>query len=64
VLAIAHRNPLPEPPDRGYAVDWVERDLTFPGLLAMMDPPRPEVADAVRKCHHAGIRISLQDWLL
>ncbi len=57
VLAIAYRNPLPEPPDRGYAVDWVERDLTFLGLLAMMDPPRPEVADAVRKCHHAGIRI-------
>jgi Ca2+-transporting ATPase len=57
VLAIARRSPLPEPPDRGYAVDWVERDLTFLGLLAMMDPPRPEVADAVRKCYHAGIRI-------
>ncbi len=23
----------------------------------MMDPPRPEVADAVKKCHSAGIRI-------
>ena len=23
----------------------------------MMDPPRPEVAEAVEKCHHAGIRI-------
>ena len=34
-----------------------ERDLTFLGLVAMFDPPRPEVADAVRQCHEAGIRI-------
>ena len=25
--------------------------------MAMMDPPRPEVAEAVQKCHSAGIRI-------
>jgi magnesium-transporting ATPase (P-type) len=35
----------------------VEQDLTFLGLMAMLDPPRPEVAEAVQKCHHAGIRI-------
>jgi magnesium-transporting ATPase (P-type) len=35
----------------------VEHDLVFLGLIAMMDPPRKEVADAVVKCHHAGIRI-------
>ena len=23
----------------------------------MMDPPRPEAAEAVRKCHQAGIRV-------
>lgn len=40
-----------------YTPDTVERDLTFLGLVAMMDPPRPEVAEAVEKCHHAGIRI-------
>jgi len=34
-----------------------ERELTFLGLVSMFDPPRPEVADAVRLCHDAGIRI-------
>ncbi|MCA1917729.1 cation-transporting P-type ATPase, partial [Methanospirillum hungatei] len=35
----------------------VEHNMTFLGLVAMMDPPRPEVALAVKKCHHARIRI-------
>jgi calcium-translocating P-type ATPase len=34
-----------------------ESDLTFLGLAAMVDSPRPEVADAVARCHTAGIRI-------
>jgi sodium/potassium-transporting ATPase subunit alpha len=29
----------------------------FVALVAMHDPPRPEVADAVKRCHDAGIRI-------
>lgn len=33
-----------------------EQDLIFGGLIGMMDPPRPEVQRAVKKCHHAGIR--------
>jgi potassium/sodium efflux P-type ATPase len=40
-----------------YTPEAIERDLTFIGLAAMMDPPRPEVAEAVEKCRHAGIRI-------
>jgi magnesium-transporting ATPase (P-type) len=40
-----------------YTPEVVERDLTFLGLMAMMDPPRPEVAEAVEKCHRAGIRV-------
>lgn len=40
-----------------YAVERVESDLTFLGLMAMMDPPRPEVAKAVKILHQAGIRI-------
>ncbi|ORW23800.1 magnesium-transporting ATPase [Mycobacterium palustre] len=34
-----------------------ERDLCFIGLLALLDPPRAGVADAVAKCRTAGIRI-------
>src|SRR5262249_3542048 len=42
------------PPDRR---EDAERDLCFLGLAALLDPPRPEVADAVARCHTAGIRI-------
>jgi magnesium-transporting ATPase (P-type) len=40
-----------------YTPETVEQDLIFLGLMAMMDPPRPEVAAAVEKCHRAGIQI-------
>jgi magnesium-transporting ATPase (P-type) len=35
----------------------VEEDMTFVGLAAMMDPPRLEVREAVKKAKEAGIRI-------
>jgi len=55
VLAIARRE-LP-PRSGGYMTDRVEQDLIFLGLMAMMDPPRPEVAQAIQVCKGAGIRI-------
>jgi magnesium-transporting ATPase (P-type) len=54
VLAYARRV-LPE--DVGDDADEVEQDLEFLGLVGMIDPPRPEVADAIARCHEAGIRI-------
>ena len=61
VLAVAARE-LPSTSGSGaapieYTPEAIEQDLTFLGLAAMMDPPRPEVADAVQQCHSAGIRI-------
>ena len=52
VLALAYR-PLP--------ADWqhagLEEELIFAGLAGLEDPPRPEVPEAIRKCHQAGIRV-------
>ena len=36
--------------------DNVEFGLTFLGVVGMIDPPRHEVAEAVRTCRQAGIR--------
>jgi Ca2+-transporting ATPase len=34
-----------------------EADLIFGGIIALNDPPRPEVPEAVRRCLQAGIRL-------
>jgi Ca2+-transporting ATPase len=36
--------------------DQYERDLIFVGMAGMLDPIRPEAADAVAMCQRAGIR--------
>jgi Ca2+-transporting ATPase len=34
-----------------------ERDMTWLGLVGMIDPPRPEATAAIRTCADAGIRV-------
>ena len=52
VLGFAFRNM-----DQGKTLDMEsERDYTFLGLAAMMDPPRPETRAAVTAAKRAGIR--------
>lgn len=57
VLALAY-HALP-PRAGSYTAEWVEVNLVFLGLTAMMDPPRPEVMEAVKTCHRAGVRMTM-----
>ena len=38
------------------AAEDLEQDLTWIGMCGMIDPIRPEVKDAIKKCRSAGIR--------
>ncbi|MHC1701621.1 MAG: cation-translocating P-type ATPase [Humidesulfovibrio sp.] len=54
VLAAAHG--ALEDQERKPTWESLERRLTFLGLAAIYDPPRPEVPAAIAKCRRAGIR--------
>jgi len=55
VLALAAK---PWPGDT-VDMDDVCGQLTFAGLVGMIDPPRPEAVAAVRACHAAGIQVKM-----
>jgi Ca2+-transporting ATPase len=50
VLAIATKR-------TAHASDDLESELTFVGLVGLIDPPRPEAKAAVAACQRAGIRV-------
>lgn len=54
VLALAYReyDELPE----DISPENNEIDMTFVGLVGMIDPPRPEAKEAIKKCKEAGIK--------
>jgi len=57
VLAVAERS-LPAPAAaQALEADALERDLTFLGLVALADTPRPDAREAVARCAGASIRV-------
>jgi P-type Ca2+ transporter type 2C len=54
VLAVAYR-PLQEVP-ASVTPETIENDLVFVGLLGMIDPPRPEVIEALKVARGAGLK--------
>jgi Ca2+-transporting ATPase len=55
-LAFAFRE-LPE--DESGEGEDVERDLTYVGVMGLVDPPRVEVTEAIDLCHKAGIHVAM-----
>ncbi len=49
VLAVATRA------DTG--IETAEQEMTFLGLMGMIDPPRPEAKSAIQTCEEAGIKV-------
>lgn len=52
VLAVAERHLPADTP-------MSEEDLTMLGLLALQDPPREDVAEAIDRCRSAGVRVAM-----
>jgi magnesium-transporting ATPase (P-type) len=57
VLAAAAREVPGDKDD--LALEDLEQDMVFLGLIGIIDPPRPEATDAIRSCHTAGIRVKM-----
>ncbi len=49
VLAVAAR--------REAVIENAEHEMTFLGLIGMIDPPRPEAKSAIQTCEQAGIKV-------
>ncbi|KAK9371046.1 hypothetical protein V1509DRAFT_615616 [Lipomyces kononenkoae] len=62
VMALAIREDIGSDPlasKAKSAEDYIklEQNLTLVGIVGMLDPPRPEVREAIQKCYDAGIRV-------
>jgi len=65
VLGVAMRPERAEPEEwrslqgQGSCSPALEQNLIFIGLVAMFDPPRPEVPEALERCRQAGIKVTM-----
>ncbi|MGD6852455.1 MAG: cation-translocating P-type ATPase [Candidatus Bathyarchaeia archaeon] len=51
LLAFGYHRLVPD------AKEGLEQDIVLVGVIGFIDPPRPEVRDAIRTCQQAGIRV-------
>jgi sodium/potassium-transporting ATPase subunit alpha len=52
VIALAYRELAADP-----SGEIPEEELVFAGFIGLLDPPRPEVPQALKDCHSAGIKV-------
>lgn len=55
VLAFAYRNLDDMEKDR--YLEEADKDLTWAGMMAMIDPPRKDVKEAIKECRELGIKV-------
>ncbi len=55
-LALAWRTLGEDEPSEG---EELERDMTYAGIIGLVDPPRAEVPDAIETCHRAGMEVAM-----
>src|SRR5208337_4993260 len=58
VLAVSYKRVTPDELEQA-SDDDLERNMVFSGLIAMYDPPRPEVYHALATCSQAGIEVKM-----
>ncbi len=57
VLSLAYKPISEVPSDDDEGRELAESDLVYIGFVAIMDPPREGVKEAVEKCHNAGVDV-------
>lgn len=59
VIAVAARKSIPGETDDNNFTAEDERDMTFLGLVAFLDPPKPDAKEAIQGLYRAGVDVKV-----